>query len=179
MHTDGLHIFATALGDCGIAWRDERIVGLQLPEGSHGATLARLRKRLPDLDQAPPDATVQAVIAAVTALLDGGNPDLDFIQLDMQGVPEFHQRVYGIARGIPRSQTLTYGDIARRLGDVGLSRAVGQALGANPFAPVVPCHRVLAADGLGGFSAHGGGATKRRLLNLEGTPGMQLSMFDS
>jgi methylated-DNA-[protein]-cysteine S-methyltransferase len=64
---------------------------------------------------------------------------------------------------------VTYGDIASRLGDVGLSRAVGQALGRNPIPIIVPCHRVLAAQGrLGGFSAPGGASTKRRLLEIEG-----------
>jgi methylated-DNA-[protein]-cysteine S-methyltransferase len=64
---------------------------------------------------------------------------------------------------------LTYGDVARRLGSVGLARAVGQALGRNPFAIIVPCHRVLSANGApGGFSAHGGVSLKRRLLELEG-----------
>ena len=58
---------------------------------------------------------------------------------------------------------MTYGDIARRLGSPGTARAVGQALGQNPLPIVVPCHRVLAADGgMGGFSAPGGVATKRR-----------------
>jgi methylated-DNA-[protein]-cysteine S-methyltransferase len=177
MHTAGLHIFLTALGPCGIAWRGEGIVGLQLPEGDHGATLARLRIRFPDLNEATATAVITASETAIIALLDGGNPDLDFIPLDMQAVPEFHQRVYAIARAIPRGTTRTYGDLARQLGDVALSRAVGQALGANPFAPVVPCHRVLGAHGLGGFSAHGGGDTKLRMLAIEETKGLQLSMF--
>jgi methylated-DNA-[protein]-cysteine S-methyltransferase len=87
----------------------------------------------------------------------------------MEGVPEFHRRVYELALQIPRGQTLTYGEIANRLGEPGSARAVGQALGANPFAPVVPCHRVLAAGAkLGGFSAQGGLATKLRVLAIEG-----------
>ncbi len=94
--------------------------------------------------------------------------DLSNIVLDMHGVPPFHQRVYALARGITPGETLTYGEIALRLGDSGLARAVGQALGHNPFAPVVPCHRVLAAGGrAGGFSANGGVDTKLRLLQIE------------
>ena len=177
MHNAGLHIFDTAIGPCGSAWRGQGIAGLQLAEGTAAATLARLRKRFPDLDEATPDADVSAVEAAVIALLAGGNPSFDFVQLDMRGVPEFHQQVYAIARGIARGHTPPYGDIARRLGDVGLSRAVGQALGANPFAPVVPCHRVLGASGNGGFSAHGGVGTKLRMLAIEDTKGLQFSMF--
>ena len=178
MSDAGLHVFQTALGPCGIAWRAQGIIALQLPEGDAAATLARLRKRHRELEVCPPSPAASATASAVAELLAGGDPDLSFIHFDMRDVPDFHQQVYAIARGIPRGQSLTYGDIARRLGDVALSRAVGQALGANPFAPVIPCHRVLAANGLGGFSAHGGGATKRRLLALEGTPNVQLSMFD-
>ena len=84
------------------------------------------------------------------------------------------------ARAIPPGQTRTYGDIAQELGDPGLARAVGQAMGHNPFAPVVPCHRVLAA-GLkpGGFSASGGALTKLRMLAIEGArPSGTASLFD-
>ena len=71
--------------------------------------------------------------------------------------------------GLYPGQTLTYGEIAKRLGDPLHARAVGEALGRNPFAIVVPCHRVLAAGGkLGGFSANGGVVTKLRLLEIKG-----------
>ena len=84
-------------------------------------------------------------------------------------MPPFHRRVYEVARTIPPGATLSYGEIATRLGAPGSARAVGQALGRNPFAIVVPCHRVLAAGGkLGGFSANGGVTTKLRLLSIEG-----------
>lgn len=66
-------------------------------------------------------------------------------------------------------RTRSYGEIAAELGDKGRARAVGQALGHNPFAPVVPCHRVLAAGGKpGGFSAHGGATAKLKMLMIEG-----------
>src|SRR5689334_4763145 len=78
------------------------------------------------------------------------------IAIDMERVPEFHRRVYDVARTIPPGATLSYGDIATRLGAPGSARAVGQALGRNPFPIVVPCHRVLASNGkMGGFSANG------------------------
>ena len=65
--------------------------------------------------------------------------------------------------------TITYGEIAARLGDPQDARAVGEAMGRNPFAIVVPCHRVVAANGkMGGFSANGGVATKQRMLIIEG-----------
>ena len=84
-------------------------------------------------------------------------------------VPPFNARVYELARSIPPGRTMTYGEVAAALGEPGAARAVGQALGHNPFAPVVPCHRVLAAGGrTGGFSAGGGAATKMRMLEIEG-----------
>jgi methylated-DNA-[protein]-cysteine S-methyltransferase len=87
----------------------------------------------------------------------------------MRQVPPFHRRVYEVARTIPPGATLSYGEIARHLGEPGSARDVGAALGQNPFAIVVPCHRVVAAHGkLGGFSARGGIKTKLRLLSIEG-----------
>ena len=99
----------------------------------------------------------------------GETIDLSLIPLDLHGVSVFHQRVYEAARRIPLGQTSTYGALADVVGAPGGARAVGQAMGRNPVPLLVPCHRVLAADGgMGGFSAPGGVATKRRLLEIEG-----------
>jgi methylated-DNA-[protein]-cysteine S-methyltransferase len=117
----------------------------------------------------PPPAEVQCAVDRIAALLLGEASDLATIALDMDDVPAFHRRVYETARAIPPGMTLSYGDIAARVGAPGAARAVGQALGRNPFPIVVPCHRVLAAGGkIGGFSAQGGIATKRRMLAIEG-----------
>jgi methylated-DNA-[protein]-cysteine S-methyltransferase len=105
----------------------------------------------------------------IAAIVSGKSVDAGAIALDMEGIPEFSRRVYEVTAAIPMGRTMTYGEVAARLGDAGASRAVGQALGKNPFPIVVPCHRVLAAGGKsGGFSAPGGVATKRRLLEIEG-----------
>ena len=102
-------------------------------------------------------------------LLSGEHVDLTWVALEDDALPELYRRVYTVARTIPPGSTLTYGDIARRLGDVRLAREVGEALGRNPFPIVVPCHRVLAAGGrTGGFSARGGTETKMRMLRIEG-----------
>ncbi|MEO8119964.1 MAG: MGMT family protein, partial [Rhodoferax sp.] len=134
-------------------------------------TRARMGHRFPQCNEESPPPQVQEAIDAVVALLSGASTapmDLANVVLDMDGVPPFHQRVYEIARRLLPGETITYGEMARQLGDPGAARAVGQALGANPFAPVVPCHRVLAADGrAGGFSANGGVTTKLRLLLIE------------
>jgi methylated-DNA-[protein]-cysteine S-methyltransferase len=176
----GFALFATAIGRCGIAWRERALVGVQLPESSDAATRARLLRGLPPLREAEPPAWVQLAIVRIQALLNGLQDDLADIPLDMESVPPFHRRVYEITRAIPPGRTLTYGEVAQRLGDPAAARAVGQALGHNPFAPVVPCHRVLAAHGAaGGFSAEGGVATKLRMLQIEKAQmGSERGLFD-
>lgn len=173
--------FATPIGACAIAWSERGVLGVQLPQADAGAVLARLRRRHPGAVQARPDASVQAAIDAIVRLLGGAPQALDAVELDMSGVPELDARVYRAARDVGPGSTITYGELAARLGEPPVSaREVGQALGRNPFAIVVPCHRVLAAGtGLGGFSAPGGVATKRRLLEIENARrGDQPTLFD-
>lgn len=161
-------LFDTPIGVCGLAWNDRGVVGVQLPEDDASRTRSRIAKRFPGISEASPPADIQAIIADVIALLKGEARDLSTVPLDMEGVPELHRRVYEIALGIPPGRVLTYGEIASRLG-IDNARLIGQALGKNPFAIIVPCHRVVAAGGkLGGFSANGGSQTKRRLLAIEG-----------
>ena len=162
-------IFDTAIGRCGIAWGPRGINAVQLPMSNEDKTRARIRQRYGDLAEAAPPAEVQSAIDGIVELLAGKPNDLSDVVLDLDGVPEFNRGVYDIARTIPPGQTMTYGDIAKRLGGVELSRDVGQALGRNPCPVVVPCHRVLAAGGKpGGFSANGGVATKLKMLAIEG-----------
>jgi len=162
-------LFATPLGSCGIAWGDGGIVGLQLPEQDDDRTRARLIERFPGSPELPLPAEVKLVTTRVRRLLAGAPETFDDIRLDMSAVPPFYRRVYEAALAVPPGSTTTYGDVARRIGQPGAARAVGQALGRNPFAPIVPCHRVLGARGAaGGFSAHGGLRMKQRLLALEG-----------
>lgn len=169
MKPRGFALFETAIGVCGIAWSDGGITSVQLPERDDETTRARLANRCAGATETPLPPKVQRAVDAITSLLDGEAIDLSFVTLDMDGVPDFHRRVYEVARAIRPGATLSYGDIAARLGEPGSARAVGQALGRNPFVLVVPCHRVLAARGrTGGFSANGGTSTKLRLLAIEG-----------
>jgi methylated-DNA-[protein]-cysteine S-methyltransferase len=162
-------LFQTAIGWCGIAWNSRGVVGVQLPEQTETATRARLRRRYPNASEAPPPVQISRSIEGIATLLNGAGGDLSAIGLDMDGIPPRHQQIYAIARGIPAGATLTYGEIAARLGGDGDAREVGEAMGRNPFPIIVPCHRVLAAGGkLGGFSASGGVVTKLRLLEIEG-----------
>jgi len=166
-------LFDTAIGRCAVAWGSLGIVGVQLPEARESATRARMLRRFPDAREAAPPGDVQRAVDGIVALLrgddgEGAGIDLSAIALDMDGVPDFHRRVYEVARAIPVGATASYGEIADRMGAPGAARAVGQALGRNPFAIVVPCHRVLAAGArVGGFSATGGVVTKLRMLSIE------------
>ena len=175
----GFSVFETAIGHCALAWTDGAIAGAQLPEHDERATRARMQRRFPGVPEAPPPDHALTAIDAIRALLSGEPRDLSGVALEMDGVPEFDARVYDVARAIAPGTTLTYGEVAARLGDPGAARAVGRALGSNPFAPIVPCHRVLAADGkMHGFSAPGGVAVKLRMLRTEGWRANEPTLFD-
>lgn len=184
-------LVALPFGPLGLAWTaDGRLAGSQLPESPDDgpATARRMARRFPSARRAADDAPLpepvaswvrrlRAVMGAPGAAANacGGPahpaPDrLDDIPLADDHLSAFHRRVWAVARQIAPGHTLSYGEIAERLGETpAAARAVGQALGANPFPPFVPCHRVLAAGGQsGGFSAPGGRHTKLRLLELEG-----------
>ena len=169
MSAESFAVFETALGWGGIAWSAHGVAGVQLPARHESAVRAQLRARFRGATECAPSQTIQRAIDAITALLRGEQTDLGFIAIDLDGVPEFDRRVYAVARTIPPGETLSYGGVAKRLGEPLLTREVGQALARNPFPLVVPCHRVLARGGQpGGFSAPGGVTTKLRLLAIEG-----------
>ena len=158
-------VFETAIGTCGVRWSEVGITEVLLPRsrGLRGHPAAALT----DSPEGVRDA-----VAAMIALLDGGRPDLRSVVLDERHLDPFRRRVYAATREVGPGEIATYGEIARAIGDPGAARAVGAALGQNPFPVVVPCHRVLAASGaLHGFSAPGGIATKRRMLEIERAPG--------
>lgn len=160
-------LFATPIGSCAILWGKRGITGLNLPQATEEATRQRVLRH-PDAMETKPPAGVDLAIRDIRRLLAGEAADLSRISLDMSDIPEFNRSVYEVARAIPAGGISTYGEIATQLGDPGAARAVGAALGANPFAIIVPCHRVLAAGGkAGGFSARGGITTKLRILSIE------------
>jgi methylated-DNA-[protein]-cysteine S-methyltransferase len=168
----GFTLFDTAIGACALVWNARGIAGVWLPERDEASLRARIARRLPALPEQAPPASVQAAAERITGLLQGGSDDLHDLVLDLSATPLFHRRVYEVARAIPPGRTRTYLEVAIELGAPGAARAVGQALGRNPFPIVVPCHRVLAAGGkAGGFSAPGGVVTKYKLLEIEGAVG--------
>jgi methylated-DNA-[protein]-cysteine S-methyltransferase len=159
--------FDTALGRFGIGWTDKGLARVLLPGEAPDALLERLSRG--DARPGDPTRAIAALMDRIEDYAEGEPADFRDVNLDLGCVPDFHRRAYEILFTVGWGETLTYGDLARRLGDVSLSRAVGQAMGANPMPLVIPCHRVLASDGKpGGFSAPGGAASKLKMLALEG-----------
>ncbi|WP_327142654.1 methylated-DNA--[protein]-cysteine S-methyltransferase [Nocardia sp. NBC_01327] len=167
-------LFDTAIGTCALAWSAAGVLRFALPEADPAATLAYIlrRHRTFDVREAEPTPEIAAVIEKIRAHLAGDLDDLHWIPLDTSPFNDFDRAVYAVARAIDPGHTLSYGDIAHRIGAPGGAQAVGQSLGRNPIPLIIPCHRVLAADhALHGFSAPGGLDTKQRLLEIERTPG--------
>jgi methylated-DNA-[protein]-cysteine S-methyltransferase len=157
--------FETAIGRCGLRWSEAGITDV-LMSGDHALAGE------PDGRAVEAPEAVRRTIAGIVSLLAGERTDLGWVALDESRLDPFPRAVYAATREIPPGSTATYGEIARLAGAPNSAREVGAALGRNPFPIIVPCHRVLAATGaLHGFSAPGGIATKRRMLEIEDAPG--------
>lgn len=168
-------LFDTALGAMAIGWTETGIHRFRLP----GDPAAEMAQRLEQAGFIADPAGQGALVARLEAYALGTPEDFADIPVHLASVPEQNRRIYEHIRGLGWGTTTSYGAIARWLGDVALSRAVGAAMGANPIPLIIPCHRVMAADGrTGGFSAPGGVDAKLRLLALEraASPTGQLSL---
>lgn len=162
-------LFATAIGTCAVAWNNVGLTGIWLP-AAEGADLRRqVLRRAAHAHAATPVGAVAAATEAIARLLSGERVDFDDVVLDFSDVDGFDRRVYVAARAIAAGHVVTYGELSARIGGRATAREVGRALARNRWPLVVPCHRVVASgEGLGGFSAPGGTATKHRLLTIEG-----------
>jgi methylated-DNA-[protein]-cysteine S-methyltransferase len=158
-------LFDTPIGRCALLWRGGLVTGAALPGPELHATIA---SRWPGAIGAEPPPEIAAVVDDVRRLLSGDKIDLADVAVELGGIEQFERHVLEATRRIPPGETRTYGDLAREIGTPGAARAVGRALGRNPIPIVIPCHRVLAASGSGGFSAPGGASTKMKMLEIEG-----------
>ena len=132
---------------------------------SEGSFVHDLRQQH-DADVVRSPAHTADIVHQLRAYFAGERRRFD-VRLDLRHTSPFQRRVLRAAARVPAGQVVSYGEIARRIGEPGGSRAVGQALGHNPIPIVIPCHRVVAAGGrIGGYT--GGLAIKRKLLRLEG-----------
>jgi len=169
-------LFETALGTCGIAWRESAesgsgpvVIGVQLPEATSQATESGIARKSGSNRPSAPPPRVAEIIEKIRRHLGGETQDFRTDAVDLDNVDSFAREAYKVARQIPPGQTRTYGEIAKAVGQPAAAQKVGQAMAKNPVPIIVPCHRVSGANGkLGGFSAPGGRATKAKLLALEG-----------
>jgi methylated-DNA-[protein]-cysteine S-methyltransferase len=158
-------LFQTTIGTCGVRWSEAGISEVVMPGSQR-----RAGERFEALSDVPDG--VRDAVAGMVVLLEGDRRDLRWVALDDRHVDAFRRRVYAVTREIEPGSTTSYGEVARAIGDPRAAREVGVALAQNPFPIIVPCHRVLSASGaLHGFSAPGGIATKRRMLEIERAPG--------
>jgi methylated-DNA-[protein]-cysteine S-methyltransferase len=150
----------TPLGPLWLSFTDQGLSALEFAgEGSSAAVAP---------DSPPPHLQlfIEAVRLKLAAYFDGHSPDFAALSLDLRGTP-FQLRVWQELRRIPWGTTISYRELAHRVGSPKAFRAVGQANGLNPIPLIIPCHRVIAADGsLGGYSS--GLDRKRWLLKHEG-----------
>ncbi|MBI4699938.1 MAG: methylated-DNA--[protein]-cysteine S-methyltransferase [Deltaproteobacteria bacterium] len=165
----GLHLFETALGTCAVLWGKGGLRAVALPERDGGRLRRRLAQGHGELTETAPPAAVRRAARLVQHHLAGSPQSFAAVALDMSELTPFSRKIYHALRRTRPGDTLSYAELAARAGSPRAARAVGQAMARNPFALVVPCHRVLGAGGsAGGFSAAGGRATKAKLLALEG-----------
>ncbi|MCO5065184.1 MAG: methylated-DNA--[protein]-cysteine S-methyltransferase [Rhizobiaceae bacterium] len=163
------HIFETALGFMGIAWRTAGIARLCTPQRERGAIEARLSRHGAFVAAGDLPPAIAATVALLKRYTAGETVDFSGVEVDLADVDAFRLAIYEAARRLQFGETTTYGGLAAAAGHPGMAQQTGQALGQNPVPIIVPCHRILAAGGkIGGFSAPGGSRTKEMLLALEG-----------
>jgi O-6-methylguanine DNA methyltransferase len=156
--------FDTPFGAMACASTERGLCFIELPRASGRGIAGWLRRFAPEARLERGFAPNRAAIAQIQGFLAGKREEFR-LELDLRATG-FQIRVYAALLEIPYGETRSYGEIARAIGEPGAARAVGAANGANPLPLVVPCHRVIAAQGkLGGFG--GGVALKKRLLALE------------
>jgi methylated-DNA-[protein]-cysteine S-methyltransferase len=158
------------MGFCAIAWSDAGVARFQLPTKTADAAERLMRRRAFGSEPGAPPEDIAAVIAATKRYFAGEETDFSQVQVDLAGQDAFFAQIYEALRQVTWGRTTTYGALAKEVG-AGRERArdVGEAMARNPTPLIIPCHRVLTADGrIGGFSAPGGSKTKARMLELEG-----------
>jgi methylated-DNA-[protein]-cysteine S-methyltransferase len=160
--------FDSLIGPCGIAFRDNEIVGMMLPQKTLRETINKLSSRFPSSQVSPTaSAFEKKTIDLLKLHLKNGNQNLSKMRISIETTP-FFSKVYDAVKKIPAGHFITYGDVAKIVGKPKASRAIGQAMARNPIPIIVPCHRVVGSAGkLTGFSALGGLKLKAQLLSIE------------
>ena len=162
------HVFRTKLGYCGVLQTGARVVRTCTPVGSPGRAVEMLAPPIGANTEATP--LLRRAEKYLRSFFDGDPRRLGAPEwLEFPPTGAFFGAVYRQLMKVPAGKVVTYRALAKKAGSPGAGRAVGQAMAANPLAPIIPCHRVVRSDGsLGGYSAEGGLALKRLLLEREG-----------
>jgi len=165
--------FETALGYAAVALRGETVLALCFGHSTEQAAVRALKSRVSNQFEGEIDYegahSGENLIERLQRFASGEVCDFDDISIDLSGRTLFQRKVLQACRVIPWGNTRTYGELAQDAGYPGAARAVGSVMSNNRLPLIIPCHRVLAASGLGGFSAPRGVSLKKRLLALEGT----------
>lgn len=160
-------VFQTAWGWAGLAGDEDKVSRVVLP----CSVLETVHELLPEGIKVPlaeDSLLLPALQSQICDYFNGKRIDHWQCKIDLSSLLEFTRKVLTNTHEIPYGSVVTYGDLARMCDSPGAARAVGQAMSRNPIPLIIPCHRVLAAGHLGGFSAPGGLDTKKAMLRLEG-----------
>ncbi|PIR20432.1 MAG: cysteine methyltransferase [Deltaproteobacteria bacterium CG11_big_fil_rev_8_21_14_0_20_47_16] len=147
-------IFKTDIGLCKLGWMDSHIQSVKID------VKGKVSNEIP--------SWLKPTVAKVQKHLSGKLQNFSDCPLDLSAVPLFHRSVYRVLCKVPAGKTVSYAELALRAGSPRAARAVGQAMAKNPLPILIPCHRVLTANGrIGNYSAGKGSVTKAKLLALE------------
>ncbi len=169
MASDALRyqLVETKMGNAAVVGGPDGLRGVILPGLSRRELRKETLRRFPGAEEE--GRGLKRAVRALATYFETGRLRAGGIRLDLTGVGEFGRMVYEKLLEIPPGETVTYAELARRIGRPGANRAVGSAVSRNPLPVFIPCHRVLRSDGgLGGFTAEGGIPLKQAMLELEG-----------
>ena len=158
------YMFKSRVGSLGLATSSKGLAFIALPNESKKAFTDRIKKQLPKCELVEDEKANKGAFGQIEKYLKGSLKKFD-LRLDIQGTP-FQQKVLKQVAKIPYGKTKTYGEIAQAVGSPKAFRAVGSANAKNNLPLVIPCHRVVATTGMGGYG--GGIKMKKSLLELEG-----------
>ncbi len=161
-------VFKTAIGWCGLVMEQRKVRRLYIGYAAPRQLKQHIRNDCGDDIRLRHSAAMRMIIQKLRSYCSGKKVSLRRVPMDWSSLTPFQQKVLRAAAQIPCGSVETYGGIAHRIGSPHSARAVGNALGSNPFPLLIPCHRIIRGDGnIGGFSARAGVHLKERLLRLE------------
>lgn len=158
--------FASPIGWIGLLRDEDYLIKIKIGLKNRQAVLTEFAEQ--EIGPCRPDVTERVWIKKFQNYLQGRPTEFSEFKIETECMTPFQRKVVLACRQIPFGKTVSYGELAVKAGSPNAARAVGTVMRKNNFPLVVPCHRVVAAKGLGGFSAPNGTETKKRLLSIEG-----------